>query len=56
MSLDDNNFGKFSHVKIEIHIRLPSRQTYEVGSRIYESGFRRERRASRESSAYKFKL
>lgn len=41
--MGNNNFGKFSHIKFEIHIRLPSRQTYEVDSRIYESGFRRER-------------
>lgn len=42
LSLGENNFGKFSQVKFEMHVRHPGGKTYQVGPRIYESRFRRE--------------
>lgn len=54
--LDEINFVKCIHDKCEMHIRHPSRPACQVGGRIYESGFRREVRASRESSTCKFML
>lgn len=42
LSLDENNFAEFSQVKFEMHVTHPGRKTYQVGHRIYESGFRRE--------------
>lgn len=43
LSLGENNFDRFSHVKFEMHVRHPGGKTYQVGHRIYESGFGRER-------------
>lgn len=54
--LDEINFVKCSHDKCEMYIRHLSRPACQVGGRIYESGFRIEARASRESSTCKFML
>lgn len=44
------NFDKLSHGKYDVQLDI------QVGSRIYESGLRGQTGASRESSAYKYKL